>query len=111
MHLHFFQETDIQGYWNNSFSYKPGKEDSINLPLKLDIDSNRNLYIYLDLAGDGNLAEVKPEYIQTIDPRQLQLQDNEFNPPCDIVRKINLISQDLIQKIISLKLSKLIQKT
>ena len=81
VHLHFFQETDIQGYWNNLFSYKTIEEDSINLPLKLDVDSNRNLYIYLDLDRDGNLAEVKPEYIQTIDPRQLQLQDNEFTLP------------------------------
>ena len=69
VHLHFFQETDIQGYWNNLFSHKTIGEDSINLPLKLDIDSNRNLYIYLDLAGDGNLG-AKPNTFK------LLIQDN-----------------------------------
>ena len=90
VHLHFFQETDIQGYWNNLFSYKTTGKDPKKLPIKLNIDTNRNLYIYLDLAGDGNLTEVKPEYIQVIDPRQLQIKDNEFQLPVISSGKLTL---------------------
>ena len=66
VHLHFFQETDIQGYWNNIFSYKTTGEEAKTLPLKLNIDSNKNLYIYLDLAGDAKLTEVNQEYMQAM---------------------------------------------
>ena len=90
VHLHFFQETDIQGYWNNIFSYKTTGEEAKALPLKLNIDSNKNLYIYLDLAGDAKLTEVNQEYMQAIDPRQLQIEENEFLLPVISSGKLTL---------------------
>ena len=35
VHLHFFQETDIQGYWNNIFIHKTSGEEAKTLPIKL----------------------------------------------------------------------------
>ena len=90
VHLHFFQETDIQGYWNNIFSYKTTGEEAKTLPIKLNIDSNRNLYIYLDLAGDAKLTEVNQEYMQVIDPRQLQIEENELLLPVISSGKLTL---------------------
>ena len=90
VHLHFFQDTDLKGYWNNIFSHKTTGSESATLPIEISIDSNRNLYIYLDLAGDAKLNEVKPEYIQVINPQALRTEDNEFQLPVISSGTLNL---------------------
>ncbi len=80
-HLHIFQETNLKGYYNRILSHKTSGTESATLALELNIDSNRNLYFYLDLAGDAKLDEVEPEYVQVINPQLLQLEANEFQLP------------------------------
>lgn len=81
VHLHFFQKSDIEGYWNSLFQKITSASEPAVFNLSMTIDPAKELYVHLDLNRNNIPENEEIEFSQLIDPKQLQIKNNRFQFP------------------------------